>query len=156
MSSLAVLVGVPLAFASDSSAQLADDGIPPAAVEDYSYPGAAGIEASRGIKLKKGDGRILLADCDLSASQIRVLTVEDPSAGRDEIYCFRATSKTGYLTLELPRVFALETVDHPISADLTAEGKTQTVAVPKGGYQSVGEGTIGGARSVLVEIRVTG
>ncbi|MFE2498421.1 hypothetical protein [Streptomyces scopuliridis] len=156
MSTLAVLVGIPLAFASDSSTRFADDGAPPTAVEDYSYPGATSIEATRGIKLKKGDGRILLTECDQSVSQIRVLTVEDDSANRDGTYCFKATAKTGYLTLELPRVFALETVDHSISADLTAEGKTQTVVVPKGGFQSVGEGTVGGARSVLVEIRVTG
>ncbi|MFC9622228.1 hypothetical protein ACFTXM_20270 [Streptomyces sp. NPDC056930] len=130
--------------------------MPPAAVEDYSYPGAAGIEATRGIKLKKGDGHILLAECDQSASQITVLTVKDDSANRDGTYCFRVTAKTGYLTLELPRVFALETADHPLSADLTAEGKTQTVVVPKDGFESVGEGTVGGARSVLVEIRVTG
>ncbi|MFJ1748314.1 hypothetical protein ACIOJD_19000 [Streptomyces sp. NPDC088116] len=156
MSTLAVLVGIPLAFAADSSTRIADDEAPPTAVEDYSYPGATSIEATRGIKLKKGDGRILLVDCDRSASQIRVLTVKDPAANRDEIYCFQATARTGYVTLELPRVFGLETTDHPISADLTAGGRTETVVVPKDDFKSVGEGTPGGAQSVLVEIRVTG
>ncbi|MFJ9209556.1 hypothetical protein [Streptomyces sp. NPDC102264] len=136
--------------------QRADAGEPPFAIEDYSYPGAATIEATRGIRLKKGDGHILLADCDLTARQIRVLTVKDENVGRDETYCFRATAKSGYLTLELPRVFYLETADHPISAKLTADGKTQTVNVGKVDFQSVGEGTVGGAQSVLVELRVTG
>ncbi|MEV8389346.1 MULTISPECIES: hypothetical protein [unclassified Streptomyces] len=150
------MIGVPLASASDSSAQRAGEEAPPFAIEDYSYPGAETIEATKGIRLKKGDGRILLADCDQTAPQIRVMTVKDDNVGRDEIYCFRATAKTGYLTLELPRVFALETADHPISANLTADGKTQTVNVGKDDFLSVGEGTVGGAQSVLVELRVTG
>ncbi|MBT2389051.1 hypothetical protein J7E87_06350 [Streptomyces sp. ISL-1] len=98
----------------------------------------------------------MLAECGQTANQIKVLTVKDDSAGRDGTYCFQATAATGYLTLELPRVFALETTEHPISADLTANGETNTVQVPKDGFEPVGEGTVGGAASVLVEIRVTG
>ncbi|MFD8134429.1 hypothetical protein [Streptomyces mirabilis] len=129
---------------------------PPSAVEDYGYPGADRILAEKGIKLKKGDGHILLAECDQTAQQIRVLTVEDASAGRAGTYCFKALGKTGLLTLELPRVFAVEAADHPIRADLTANGETTSVNVEKDGWASVGEGTVGGARSVLVELRVTG
>ncbi|MDI9884261.1 hypothetical protein QMZ92_07580 [Streptomyces sp. HNM0645] len=125
-------------------------------VEDFSYPGADSILATQGIKLKKGDGWILLAECDQGADQIRVMTVKDESTGRKDAYCFRATGKSGYLTLELPRVFALETGAHPLTAELTANGRTTTVDVPKDGFESVGEGNVGGARSVLVEIRVTG
>lgn len=131
----------------------------PLAIEDYTYPGAAHILASQGILLKKGDGRILLTDCGLAADQIKVSTVKDEAAGRKEMYCFTVIGTTGYLTLELPRVFALEaTEDHPISADLTAGGQTTTIRVPKGGFATVGEGDLpsGGKRSVLVEIRVSG
>lgn len=39
---------------------------------------------------------------------------------------------------------------------LTANGATTTVDVAEGGFEPVGEGTAAGARSVLVEIRVTG
>ncbi|MGW6742458.1 hypothetical protein ACWGDX_17320 [Streptomyces sp. NPDC055025] len=151
---LAALIGIPLASASESPAKLADTA--PYAVEDYSYPDAANIEATKGIKLIRGDGHIVLTECDQSASQITVMTVKDETANRDGIYCFKATAKTGYLTLEVPRVFYLEATDHPFTADLTADGKTQTVSVAKDGFASVGEGTIGGARSTLVEIRVTG
>ncbi|MFF1682122.1 MULTISPECIES: hypothetical protein [unclassified Streptomyces] len=143
-----------MAVADDSTVTAADT--PPVAVEQFAYPGAAGILASDGIQLKKGDGHIVLVTCDGSADQIRVYTVADSTAGRRGDYCFKATAASGYLTLELPRVFALETGDHPISADLTANGATTTVAVAEGGFESVGEGTVGGARSVLVEIRVTG
>ncbi|MFE4171390.1 hypothetical protein ACFRR7_04930 [Streptomyces sp. NPDC056909] len=158
---LVSLAGVStLAFAGGAPSSAPTSGAagdsPPFAVEDYNYPNAEQILADKGILLKKGDGHIVLAECGQTANQIKVLTVEDESAGRDGTYCFRATTTTGFLTLELPRVFALETADHPISADLTANGETTTVAVPKDGFESVGEGTVGGARSVLVEIRVTG
>jgi hypothetical protein len=151
---LGAAIGIPIAVVNDSSAAAADT--PPSAVEQFSYPGAAGILASEGIQLKKGDGHILLATCDGTADQIRVYTVADSTAGRKGDYCFKATAASGWLTLELPRVFALETGDHPISADLTANGATTTVSVDEDGFESVGEGTVGGARSVLVEIRVTG
>ncbi|WP_329218436.1 hypothetical protein OG352_19175 [Streptomyces sp. NBC_01485] len=141
---------------ADDPPQSPADSNPPVAVEGYGYPGADKILAEKGIKLKKGDGRILLADCDQAVPQIRVLTIGDPAAGRADTYCFKALGKTGRLALELPRVFGLETTDHPISADLTAGGQTTSVDVAKDGWASVGEGTQGGARSVLVELRVTG
>lgn len=147
---------IPLASAADEPVQQATAETPPSAVEDFSYPGAAKILATKGIELKKGDGHVLLADCDPAAEQIRVLTVKDDTVGRAGTYCFRATAATGFITLSLPRVFALEAADHPISADLTANGQTATIDLPEGGFESVGEGTVGGAQSVLVEIRVTG
>lgn len=158
---LAALIGVPLAFASEASmtsVSTAGAEAPPSTVEDFAYPSAADILATKGIELKKGDGRVLLVDCDPNADQIVVRTVGDPAAGRADNYCFRATAKTGYLTLELPRVFMIELMasEHPISADLTANNQTTTVDVEAGGWASVGEGEIGGPRSVLVEIRVTG
>jgi len=156
LTALAALIAVPLVSIAGNSVAVAEEAAPPFAVEDFAYPGAASILATKGIELKRGDGHIVLAECDQAADQIRVLTVEDPVAGRDGTYCFRATAKTGYLTLSLPRVFALEATDHPISADLTANGATTTVTVDKGGFEPVGEGTTDGARSVLVEIRVTG
>ncbi|MCZ4095982.1 MULTISPECIES: hypothetical protein [Streptomyces] len=146
------MVGAP-ALASTTSAPAtagAADTAPPSAVEDFQYPDAAKILQQRGIKLIKGDGHILLLDaCGTSAQQIKVWT------GASEI-CFQANAKTGNLTLEVPDVIRLQTADHPISADLTAEGTTQTVDVAKGSAKSVGEGTADGAPSVLVALRVTG
>ncbi|AEW92861.1 MULTISPECIES: hypothetical protein [Streptomycetaceae] len=145
---------------SPSASAAPGSDVPPSAVEDFSYPNAAKIQQVKGIKLIKGDGHIMLADCDASAQQIKVLTVKSSTANQQGAYCFKATAKNGYLTLELPRVFALETDDHPISARLTPQGNQQapatTVSVDKNGYQSVGEGVAGGAPAVLVEIRVTG
>lgn len=143
--------------AAPAGVRAAEDGaLPPVAVEDFAYPGAESILATEGIELKRGDGHIVLTECDSASGLIKVHTVKDDAVGRKSTYCFRATAGTGRLTLELPRVFALETADHPISADLTANGATTTVDVAKDGFEPVGEGTVGGARSVLVEIRVTG
>ncbi|MDX3455500.1 hypothetical protein PV396_26790 [Streptomyces sp. ME02-8801-2C] len=151
----AVLAGVSIASAEDPPQSPAAV-TPPAAIENYEYPGASRILTERGIKLKKGDGRILLAECDQAAQQIRVLTVADDSVGREGTYCFKALGKAGNLTLELPRVFMVQAADHPFSADLTANGATTTVNVAKDKTVSVGEAAPGGARSVLVELRVTG
>ncbi|WP_232107703.1 MULTISPECIES: hypothetical protein [Streptomyces] len=151
----ATLAGISAASADDPPQSPADSA-PPFAVEDYGYPGADRILAEKGILLKKGDGGILLAECDPAAQQIRVLTRKDDSVGRAGTYCFKAMGKTGRLTLELPEVFMVEAgADHPIRADLTSNGRTTSISIPKGGFESVGEGS-GGAPSVLVELRVTG
>ncbi|WP_329443182.1 hypothetical protein [Streptomyces canus] len=155
-SALLAFAGIPALASASDSAPAAAGTAPPSAVEDFGYPDAENILVAKGIKLIKGDGHVLLTDCASPDSQIKVMTVKDESVGRDGSYCFQATAKTGYLTLELPRVFYIETQDHPISADLTADGTTKTVAVAKDDFASVGEGTVGGAQSVLVEIRVTG
>ncbi|MFI1168696.1 hypothetical protein ACH4UM_35330 [Streptomyces sp. NPDC020801] len=155
------LAGTPVLASADPQPTGGPAGAtPPSAVEDYAYPNADQIQRDKGIKLIKGDGHITLAACDDSGSQIKVMTVQGPSGNPQGTYCFKATAKSGYLSLELPRVFALETADHPISADLRPQADpsapAKTVTVDKNGYQSVGEGAAGGAPSVLLELRVTG
>ncbi|MEU3371631.1 hypothetical protein ABZ734_14315 [Streptomyces sp. NPDC006660] len=130
--------------------------MPPSAVETFSYPAAAQIWSNQKIKLIRGDGHIVLADCDATGSQIKVLTVTDDDLGTRATYCFQATASTGYLALEVPRTFYLTTSDHPVAATLTADGRSSTVTVPKNDYQPVGEGTVGGAKSTLVELRIAG
>ncbi|MFJ9951737.1 hypothetical protein [Kitasatospora sp. NPDC091207] len=73
----------------------------------------------------------------------------------DNRVCFSATTTTGFLTLELPDVFAVQTVGRALHAGLTAGGASQAVDVPKDGFQGVGEG-LGQPATTLVEIRVTG
>ncbi|MCL8013392.1 hypothetical protein [Streptomyces sp. AS02] len=142
--------GTALATAAPSAAPRAAEAQPPVAVEDFSYPGADRILAEQGISLKRGDGHITLATCNEAADQIKVLT----RVGGGE-FCFAATHTTGHLTLELPDVFAIQTESHPVRAELTAEGKSQTVEVPKNNLKGVGEG-LGEPPTVLLEIRVTG
>ncbi|MFJ5832905.1 hypothetical protein [Streptomyces sp. NPDC093089] len=133
---------------------------PPLAVEEFAYPEAARILAQEGISLKKGDGHIVLAACNYTADQIKIHTVADPNVNRKADYCFEVNAASGYVTMDLPRVIALESTGPSFSADLTAGEQKTTVEVPKEGFLSVGEGDISsgtaGARSVVVEIRVTG
>ncbi len=124
----------------------------PSAVEDLNYPDAEKILQDTKLKLLRGDGHILVAACDASAKQI---TIWSRTSEKEDKFCFRATAATGYLTMEVPEVFALQTTDRPISADLTAEGKSQTVNVGKDKMEGVGEG-LGDAPTTLVELRITG
>ncbi|MFD3680930.1 trypsin-like serine protease [Streptomyces sp. NPDC058613] len=144
------------AIAADTPPTLPGDSDLPFAVEDGAYPNAAQILTDKGIKLLRGDGNITLAECHETAKQIRVLTVADAAANRAGTYCFESRGSTGLLTLELPRVFAIDAADQPLSAKLTADGQSKTVTIAKDGYASVGEGMVGGARSTLLEIRATG
>ncbi len=128
------------------------DGAPPVVVEDFSYPDAARIKTEQGITLKRGDGSITLTTCDSAATnQIQVWTREST----DGRFCFRSTASTGWLTLEVPEVYALATEARAVRAELSAEGKSQTVNVAKGEFKGVGEG-VGGTPTVLLELRVTG
>jgi hypothetical protein len=136
---------------SVTAIQQAADSLPPFAVEDFEYPNAAKILQEKGITLKRGDGHIILADCTDATDQLHVWTRESA----DGKFCFRTTATTGYLTLELPEVYGIQTRDQTIRAELSAEGTTQTVDVPKNDFKGVGEGT-GGAPTVLLELRVTG
>ena len=152
--SIATLAGA-AAYAGASpstTVRTTTDGAPPPAVEDFGYPDAARIKADQGITLKRGDGSITLAACDSNATnQIQVWTRETT----DGRFCFRSTSSRGWLTLEVPEVYAIATEARAVRAELSAEGKNQTVNVAKGEFKGVGEG-VGDTPTVLLELRVTG
>ncbi|MGI5196197.1 hypothetical protein ACQEVY_21505 [Streptomyces sp. CA-288835] len=147
----AVIAGASTLAVADPGTGSKAAGDIPFAVEDFNYPGADKIQAEQGITLIRGDGHITLAACDDTADQLKVLT----RAGAAGEFCFTATSTTGYLTLELADVYAIQTESHPVRAELSAEGKTQTVNVAKNAFQGVGEG-IGEPATVLLELRITG
>ncbi|MFF8966097.1 hypothetical protein ACF1BK_25480 [Streptomyces globisporus] len=132
------------------------DGEPPSVVEDFTYPGAERILQEQGIELRKGNGRILLADCAV-AKDIQVTTsVRHPGQTEPGKYCFQV-SGPGYLTMEVPKVFNILTGDVAVQAKLTADGKTQSVDVAKNDIVGVGAGANPpGAPTVLVELRVSG
>ncbi|MFD7168467.1 hypothetical protein [Streptomyces violascens] len=151
---VAAAIGVPtLASAADTApAASASAANPPSTVETFAYPNADKILAERKITLKKGDGHITLADSCLPApsKQIRVW-------GREGDVCFEVSATAGFLTLEMPKVWALTApLAHPVSADLSDEsGLSVSVDLAKGKYKSVGEGTAGD-QTTLLELRVTG
>jgi len=130
-------------------AQASEGGKMPSAVEDFSYPGADQVLQERKITLKRGDGHIMLVRCSESWN------IKIESRLTEGGYCFRATAKTGFLSLELPEAFGVWTEDHPVSATLNAAGKETVVKVPADEYKPVGEPN-SGLHSVLIELRVTG
>ncbi|MFF1907331.1 hypothetical protein [Kitasatospora sp. NPDC058218] len=141
----------PAPTAASADPAPADDPTPPPAVEDFSYPGASPFP---NLKLLRGDGHILLADCN-TATQIQLWSRAVPSSSGGPSVCFRVNGTAGYLALELPQTFLIQTADRAVRASLTADGVAQTVDVPKGGITGVGEG-VGQKPTVLVELRVTG
>ncbi|WP_308406430.1 hypothetical protein [Streptomyces sp. AC602_WCS936] len=139
------------ADASPVAAQAAAAEEPPPAIEDFQHPNADRILEEKGITVHRGDGHIFFADCDGSAEQIQVWTRKSSEG----YYCFQTTSTTGYLKVEVPEVFALQTQETAVHAELSAEGKSQEIDLAKNEFKGVGEG-VGGASTVLLELRVTG
>ncbi|MFI5986088.1 hypothetical protein ACIBEA_35170 [Streptomyces sp. NPDC051555] len=125
----------------------ADEG-PGYAIEDFAYPNADKILAERGITLKRGDGHILLADC---ASATDLLEVWSRS---NEKICFRVTGNSGYLTLEIPAVFAVKGNSYATRVDMTTGTDEKTYDVNKNAWTPVGESADDQGRDfMLMEIR---
>ncbi|WP_228978070.1 hypothetical protein [Streptomyces sp. DH12] len=126
-------------------------------METFDYPQAAKVLDEQGIKLIKGDGHILLADC-ADARDIQVQTsLQHPGQTTRGQYCFKVTGSAGFLTLELPKVYGIVTGDVAVSADLTADGTKKTVEVGENTVKGVGlAGTPPTGPTVLVELRVKG
>nr|BFD89530.1 hypothetical protein KitaXyl93_08900 [Kitasatospora sp. Xyl93] len=146
----AALGGATAIASADTTPPPADNSAAPPAVEDFAYPGAAAITK---VKLLRGDGRILLADCKQPTHiQIGTLAPGNP----DNQICFTVAGTTGNLSLQLPDVFYLQTSGgRSVRAGLTSGGTSQTVDVPTNGFKPVGVGNTGTAAS-LVELTVTG
>ncbi|TJZ57042.1 hypothetical protein FCH28_06110 [Streptomyces piniterrae] len=159
---IAVMGAATLAVAQDtpqhtnSTGQQASGGNPPPAVEDFTYPDADRILKETGLKLIKGDGHILLADCDASPD----FDVMAEKANHTPVnHCFKVTGKTGHLTLEIPKVNSIwENAGHSARATISTEGKSKTVTLKKNDITPLGQGDLstGGKEATLLELRVTG
>ncbi|MET8539751.1 hypothetical protein ABZW03_03710 [Kitasatospora sp. NPDC004799] len=120
----------------------------PPAVEDFSYPGPSPYPE---LKLLRGDGHILVADCH-TTTQIKLYSRVIGGAGPS--VCFRVTAPSGYLSLELPQTFIVQTTDYPVHARLTtSDGASTSVDVPSNSSTNVGEG-LGQKPTAVVELRV--
>ncbi|MFD7103490.1 hypothetical protein [Streptomyces celluloflavus] len=119
----------------------------PSAVEDFSYPGAAKILAEKNLKLKSGDGNIMLAECSSEPNLLQFI-------GRErENFCFRVTGTKGYLSLEVPAVTGVQTNDYNAHVEMTVDKETKSYDIGKNTWQGIGE-TIdpAGRDHTLVEI----
>ncbi|MER7176081.1 hypothetical protein [Streptomyces mesophilus] len=132
-------------------AEAVADAAPGYAVENYDYPHADKILAEKNIVLKRGDGRITLADC---ASETGLLEVW---ARSNDKVCFKVTGNSGWLTLEIPSVYGIKgSADQSAQVDMTVDTEEVSFDVAKGAYTAVGESADpGGREHMLVEIRTS-
>ncbi|MET8296619.1 MULTISPECIES: hypothetical protein [unclassified Streptomyces] len=123
---------------------------PGSAVETFSYPDAAKIQAEQGIILKRGDGHILLAHCTSATDLIQIM-----ARGKDTV-CFRTTGISGYLALEIPAVYNVRGNDYATKVDLTLGDNHTQYDIAKNAWTPVGESTDPQGRNhTLVEIRTS-
>lgn len=114
----AVVLGGSLAYGVSAQAE-EPTSEPSSLVEDYSYPGAAQIEADKQIKLIKGDGKIMLAECGSADGLIQVESYHDTS---EPVYCFKVLDTSGFLALEIPNVYWIWAGDEKVTATVTVDG----------------------------------
>ncbi|ODA73175.1 MULTISPECIES: hypothetical protein [unclassified Streptomyces] len=123
------------------------EGDPGYAVEDFAYPQADKILEEQGILLKRGDGHIVLAACDSGTGLLKVYTRNNSTV------CFRTTGDSGYLSLELPAVYGVQTNAYQADLHTTVEDEEHQYEVDPNSFAPVGEAADPeGRRHVLVEI----
>jgi len=133
-----------------AAAPVADEG-PGFAVEDFNYPQADKILAERNIVLKRGDGHITLADCASGTGLLEVM-----ARAKEENICFKVVGNSGWLTLEIPSVFAIKGNNYSTQVDMTVGAEEKTFDVAKNTWTSVGEtAEEEGREHMLVEIRTS-
>lgn len=126
------------------------DEAPGYAVEDFDYPQADKILAEQGITLKRGDGHIVLADCASQSGLLEIL------ARSSDMICFRVTGNSGYLTLEIPSVYAIRGNDYSAQVDMTTADEQQSYDIAKNTWTPVGESADEQGREfILLEIRTS-
>ncbi|MEU4025190.1 hypothetical protein [Streptomyces anulatus] len=156
---LSGVIGTALATGRSAPAQeeltlrpVAEEG-PGYAVEDFAYPQADKILAAQGILLKRGDGHIVLAECG-SAPDLLEVYARHTSAGK---FCFRTTGASGYLSLELPAVYGVQTNGYATELSTTVNGEDNQYDVAADSWAAVGEAADPeGREHVLVEIVTSG
>ncbi|MER5733522.1 hypothetical protein ABT084_35200 [Streptomyces sp. NPDC002138] len=126
---------------------IADEG-PGYAIEDGAYPNADKILAEQKIKLKSGDGHILLAECTGAPELMEVFS------HANEKICFRVTGNKGYLSLEIPAVFGVKGNDYAAQVQMSTGSEEKTFSVGKNTWTAVGETADEQGRDfMLLEIR---
>ncbi|MFF3195489.1 hypothetical protein [Streptomyces misionensis] len=107
------------------------------AIEDFNYPGADRVQQDKGIVLKRGDGHIVLAECGSQDGLMEIWL-----RYRQDHVCFRVTGNSGYLSLEIPAVYAVRSAaDQSSDVTMTVDDQEAQYSIPKGAAKPVGEST---------------
>ncbi|MEU0944377.1 hypothetical protein ABZ379_16500 [Streptomyces canus] len=133
---------------TNATALVVDDA-PGYAVEDFNYPLADKILAEKKILLKRGDGHITLADCASGTGLLEIMARDKA----DKI-CFKVVGNSGWLTLEIPAVYAIKGNDYTTAVDMTVGAEEKSYDILKNSWTPVGEAADPEGRDhMLVEIR---
>jgi hypothetical protein len=77
-------------------------------------------------------------------------------ARSSDLVCFRVTGNSGYLTLEIPSVYAIRGNDYAAQVDMTTADEEQSYDIAKNTWTPVGESADEQGREfMLVEIRTS-
>ncbi|MEV4743989.1 hypothetical protein [Streptomyces sp. NPDC049555] len=122
----------------------------PSTVEDFSYPNAEKILKEKNLKLKRGNGKIILVECNSGPNLMRFIA-------RDrQDFCFKATGNNGYLSLEVPSVGGVQSNDYNLKLTMTPAGddkKPVPFDIPKNSWKGIGENADpAGREHTLIEI----
>ncbi|MEV7783657.1 hypothetical protein [Kitasatospora sp. NPDC088351] len=142
--SAVALSGVVVAAAADGTpaapkAAAAAGDTPPPAVEDFAYPNADQIFQDRGIKLRSGDGHIVLTTCApglLEVDARGLAEIDKVGGGR---FCFTTTGTSGRLSLELPSTYAVSTSDYSVHLTMVTGTETKLFDLKPNTWNKVGE-----------------
>ncbi|WP_078614310.1 FG-GAP-like repeat-containing protein [Streptomyces sp. t99] len=149
---IAISAGASTPLAAAAGEAPADTGIP-FAVEDGAYPYRADILELAGADLIAGDGNITYTPCS-EPHQIKVWA-RNLTTNENRI-CFVAAD-TGYLSVNIPRAFRIETYDRDLKANVSIDGTTENLTVPRDTAKGFGEANPADPKqAVLLEMRVTG
>ncbi|MEU2996099.1 trypsin-like serine protease [Streptomyces sp. NPDC006995] len=106
-----------------------------------------------GADLIAGDGNISYTSCS-EPHQIKVWA-RNLTTNENRI-CFVAAD-TGYLSVNIPRAFRIETYDRDLKANVSIDGTTENLTVPRDTSKGFGEADPADPKqAVLLEMRVTG
>ncbi|MFF9506958.1 hypothetical protein ACF1BU_06070 [Streptomyces sp. NPDC014724] len=129
----ALVVSAPFAGAGPRTAVAADGEVPPVAVEDFAYPDADKIFADTGIRLKRGDGHIVLTDCATATAPVELY-----SRGKGK-FCLQLSGNSGYLSMEVPQVYGVKSNNYALTLDMEVAGTAVSFDVDRNTFASVGQ-----------------
>ncbi|MCZ7459752.1 FG-GAP-like repeat-containing protein [Streptomyces sp. WMMC940] len=148
----ATAVGMP-APAATAADENPTDTTAPYAVEDGAYPGADEILKYTGAQLIAGDGSITFTSC---AADFQIMVWARNLKTNESRICFKAAS-TGHLSVKIPRAYRIETAGRDIRAEVSIDGDTETLNVPKDTAKGFGEADPAGPKqAVLLDLQVSG
>ncbi|MEE1751214.1 FG-GAP-like repeat-containing protein [Streptomyces sp. SP18CS02] len=150
LTAAAVSTPVPVATAAEEAPAIAGA---PYAIEDGAYPYKSVVSEATGAELIAGDGNIVHTSC-YAEHQIAVWARTVKSEGNR--ICFEA-GNTGFLSVRIPEAYRIETVGRDVRAEISIDGKTQTLQVVKDSAQVFGEAHASDPKpAVLLDLAVTG